>query len=111
MTDDQTPDNVTALPEKVHLNLDTLERERTYTTFTPVVNGRAIHMTDPFELDWRDLMSIEDPSQFLRYAISEEDRSWLREQAIPGWKFAKLVEGYVRHYGLDQQQGKLGGVL
>jgi len=104
-------DNVTPLPQKVHLNLDTLEREKTYETFTPVVNGRAIRMTDPSELDWKVLLTIEDPSQFLRHAIAEEDKEYLRNQDIPGWKFAKLIEGYVKHYGLDQQQGKPNGVL
>lgn len=104
-------DNVTPIDQKVHLNLDTLEREREYETFTPVINGRAIQMIDPNDLDWRDLINIEDPSHFLRYAIAEDDKAWLREQAIPGWKFAKLIEGYVQHYGLDEQQGKRRGVL
>lgn len=104
-------DNVTPLPERIHLNLDTLEREKSYETFTPVINGKSIKMVDPAELDWKVLLQIEDPSQFLRHAISEEDKDFLREQLIPGWKFQKLIEGYVKHYGLDQQQGKQHGVL
>lgn len=106
MTDDQS--QVTG---KVHLNLDTLEREEHYETFRPVVNGRAISMTDPAELDWQVLADIEDPTEFLRHAIGEEDKDFLRSAKIPGWKFGKLIDGYVKHYGLDKQVGKGRSVI
>lgn len=93
------------LPEDVDFNLDTLEREKTYKPFRPVINGRVVNMTDPAELDWKVLLDIEDPSQFLRHAIAEDDKAFLREQHIPGWKFGKLIDAYVKHYGLDEQRG------
>ena len=94
--------------ERVEFNLDSLEREQTYRPFTVNVNDRVITMNDPAELDWRQLLEIEQPAMFLRHCISQDDRDYLREQKIPGWKFGKMIEAYQRHYGLDTL-GNAGG--
>ena len=88
--------------ERIDFNLDTVEREKTYQPFHPAINGRVITMTDPSELDWKQLLEIESPVMFLRYCVSEEDKDFLRDAKIPGWKFGKLIEAYQKHYGLDK---------
>lgn len=93
-------DNVTPM-SKINLNLDTAEREKSYEPFVVVIDGRSITMTDPAELDWKDLLAIEQPSEFFRHCMSEDDQAFLRKTNIPGWKFRLLLESYQRHYGLD----------
>lgn len=85
----------------VTLDLDNVDREQVYQPFVVTVEGRTITMNDPSNIDWKDLLDIEEPAQFLRYAVSEEDRAHLRQAKIPGWKFKLLMESYTRHYGLD----------
>lgn len=94
--------------ETIDFNLDTVEREKQYSPFKVNVAGRVIYMRDPAELDWKDLLKIENPAHFLRYAVSEDDREFLREQKIEGWRFGKLIEAYQKHYGLGDQ-GNGGG--
>lgn len=93
------------LPENVNLNLDAVERpaEDRVDPFKVVVGGRVITMTDPEEIDWQDLLTIEDPIQFLEFCVSEEDRDYLAEQKIPGWKFGHLIQGYQKHFKIDKK--------
>lgn len=101
-----TDDNVTQLPVKIHLDLDAVERpsKDIKEPFVVKINGRTITMIDPSDLDWRDLLLMESPMDFLRYALSPEDKSWLTEQATPGWKFSQLMEAYYSHYDLEEKQ-------
>lgn len=108
---------MTELPNNVKLNLDELDYESVdaeaakRAPFTFQLGGREITMIDPSTLDWRDLMEIENPVYFLKYALSEEvpegqtvsDKEHVKAQAMPGWKLGKLIEGYIKHYGLDKQ--------
>lgn len=107
MTDYPTP---TQLPNSgVVFDLDTAERPREEIVeqpFTVNVKGRAITMLDPGELDWQDLMSIETPAGFLRHSLSDEDRKYLRDQKIPGWKFNLLMDAYMAHYNLEERARK-----
>lgn len=92
--------------EKIDFNLETVEREKTYTPFkafipaTDGTEGRTITMVDPADLDWQDLLDVDQPQKFLRYCITDEDKDWLLEQKIKGWQFAKLIEAYQKHYGI-----------
>lgn len=90
---------------QVTLDLDNVEREETYKPFVVNVDGKAITFTDPAEIDWKDLLDIEEPAQFLRHAVSAEDRAHLKQADIPGWKFKLLMESYTNHYGLDLSRG------
>lgn len=92
------------LPEEITLNLDTVERPGgPIKPFSAVVEGRRIVMTDPEDIDWQDLLEIEDPLDFLRHCVSDEDRTYLRGVKIPGWKFGVLMERYQKHYKLDEK--------
>lgn len=104
--------------DEISINLETIEREKTYKPFSAFIpatkageEGRKITMTDPAELDWQDLLEVDQPQKFLRYCISDEDKEWLLEQKIKGWQFAKLIEAYMKHYGLGSQGNGVGSPL
>lgn len=97
---------VTNLPDKsVTFDLDAQERPENEVKppFVAALGGRKITMVDPEELDWRDLITLSEPTDFLRVAISAEDRAFLTKQNIPGWKFTRLLEAYYTHYDLDEK--------
>lgn len=48
---------------------------------------------------------MESPAEFLKTAISQEDRDYIRRQGVPSWKFGKLIEAYRRHYGIPANAG------
>lgn len=102
MTDDS---NVQQLPGRISIDLDTATRPEKdiKPPFVANVNGREITMIDPAEVDWRDLALMESPGEFLRFALSPEDRKYLLEQELPGWKFERLMEAYYNHFELEKQ--------
>lgn len=88
---------------KVQFNLETAEREKSYEPYTVALTGGVvITMTDPAELDWKEILLIENPSDFFKFCVSDEDKDHLRKEKIPGWKMRLLIEDYQRHYGLDK---------
>lgn len=87
----------------VTLNLDALEREDAKEPFIAVIAGRKIEFTDPGELEWRDLARWDSPEEFIDNALDEDDRAFVLEQKIPGWKFKALWEAYQEHFGLGDR--------
>lgn len=101
-----TDDNVTRLPEPgVILDLDSEERKEKdiKPPFVTKVGGKNITLLDPSEVDWRDLATVDIPSDLLRVAMSREDREHLNETALPAWKFNRLMEAYYTHYDLESK--------
>lgn len=96
---------VTELPNKnVVLDLDAEERgEEEVAPFVVKIGDREITMIDPDTVDWRDLLLMTDPTEFLRLALSKDDREYLAKQSMPGWKFNRLLEAYYTHYDLDER--------
>lgn len=97
------------LPENISLDLDALEKERPVEPFRSKIGGKVVTFTDPRDIDWKDLLEIENPAEFFRHAVSEEDKVHLREVKIEGWRFGKLIDSYLTHFGLDKMVGKGGG--
>lgn len=98
--------NVTKLPEPgVVLNLDTLERPEADVKppFIVEIGGRKITFGDPGEVDWQDLAAIEVPADLFSVALTSEERSYFREQALPGWKFNELMKAYYTHYDFEEK--------
>jgi len=93
------------LPQEISLDLDAVERPEkdVVPPFAVKVGGKRIEMTDPDEIDWKDLAELDDPIGFLRYALNDEDRAHLREVDLPGWKFRRLMDGYMAHYKLNER--------
>lgn len=91
----------TSKPTNVSFNLGTAEREKVYEPYTVALStGKVITMSDPADLDWSQILLIENPADFFRFCVSEEDKEELRKEKIPGWKMRLLIEDYQRHYGL-----------
>ena len=98
--------NVVPMPDpSVILDLDAAERpeEEVKPPYVVKVGGKSITFTDPAEIEWRLLASVELPGDMLRISLSEEDRAHIRSVQLPGWKFNKLMKGYYDHYGLEDR--------
>lgn len=100
-------DNVTQLNAKVQSNLDEMERDGKV-PFAAVINGHRFEMKDPHEIDFKDLMTIEHPANFLKFALDDEAKKILAEEYVPGWKFNRLIEDYMKYYDLDPNRAGKG---
>lgn len=95
-------------PQKIHWSLDVAEAERAEEvkdreSFRIDIGGHTIEMVDARDIDWKILLEIEHPVQFLKYAIKPEDQAYLRRADISGAVFNSLIEAYMRHYGLESR--------
>jgi len=91
---------------QITFNLDSLERnEADRPPFVVAVDGRAITLTDPQELDWLDLATIEDdPSRFIGLCIEDDaDREFFFNSRVPAWKINKMVQAFQQHYGITDR--------
>lgn len=93
-------DNVVKLNQKVHSNLDEMERD-SKEPFAAVVNNHRFTMKDPADIDFKDLLEIQHPANFLKYALDDEAKKVLAEEYVPGWKFNNLINDYMKYYDLD----------
>lgn len=96
---------------KVHFDLDTVERDETFEPFAVTIKGRRIVISDPADIDYQDLLTVQQPLEFFKFTMSQEDRDYLREQHFPGWRLGKLFEAYLDHYKAEEridQRKKLG---
>lgn len=97
------PEGAVPTHVRVNLNLDTVEREQTFEPYTISIGGRALVLRDPKEIDWKELLDIEQPVQFLGHVFStDEDKAFFKKQDFPGWKLDMIIKGYTEHYGLGQ---------
>lgn len=87
-------------PAKVAFNLDTFERENAPEPFVIVLGGRRIEFADPQDLDWQDLMEIDDPDELTEKCLSAEDKVYFYSQKIEAFKLRELLERFRDHYGL-----------
>lgn len=104
--------NATPSPEKIQLNLDSLEREQVRglpkkkpEPFRITFLGKTLTFEDPLEVPSPVLMHMEDtPEQFFRAALTDDDELvhiLNNFDQIPGWKLQALMQGYQDYYGLD----------
>lgn len=100
-------DNVTRLNQKVHSNLDEMERD-SKEPFGAVINDRRFTMKDPAEIDFKDLLTIEHPANFLKFALDDDAKKVVAEEYIPGWKFERLIKDYMEYYDLDPTRAGKG---
>ncbi len=92
-------------PREIDVDLDSMERDKSYPTFRFAVAGREIDFTDPAELDWQDLLKLDEESEFIQLAMSPEDSKFFLEQKVPAWKLRKLMKMYQDHYELETGKG------
>lgn len=106
---------------KIHLNLDTLEREQVRglpapkaDPWTITFEGQELHFTDPAEIDAAILMRMEEtPARFFRAALDDEGFNHVMKQfetkgKLPGWKLNAILQGYQDYYGLDGMGNVVG---
>ena len=91
----------------VHFSLDTYEREKVYEPFAADLGGRRIVMTDPQELEWLDLATLESPAEFIDLCMGDEDREYLLSLKLKSWQLNGLMDAYMSHYGIgDRGKGR-----
>lgn len=96
--------------QKIHLDLNSVERDVHYNDFVFDWKGRTMSLSDPAELDFRKLLEVDTPIGFLRFTMSQEDRDFLasEEGQMETWRMNKLIEAYYRHFGIDPARTKMG---
>ena len=100
-----TDDNVLPGNFSIDFDLDAAQRpaEEVQPPFVVNIGGRPVTMRDPGEFDWQDLLDIQNPQDFLRYCLDDDDREHLANTAMPGWKLNLLMDKYMKHYKLDRR--------
>lgn len=101
-----------ASTDHIDLNLDTAERpaDQVKPPFAFAWKGRRVVLTDPADVDYQNLLEIENPLQFLRYTATQEDRDFLasKEGSMEGWRLNLMMESYYKHFGMSKERQKLG---
>lgn len=92
-------------PREIDVDLDSLERDKTYPVFVFALAGREIEFNDPANLDWQDLLKLEEESEFIELAMTADDSKFFLEQKVPAWKLRKLMKMYQEHYELETGKG------
>lgn len=82
------------------VDLDSLERDKTYPVFVFQIAGRKIEFKDPSNLDWQDLLKLDDETDFIELAMEDEDSRFFLSQKVEAWKVRKLMKLYQDHYEL-----------
>lgn len=98
-----TDDNVRDLPSSaVDFDLDHVEKDPqdVKPPFRATIGGRVIEMGSPDDVEWQDMLYLENPVELLQFVMSEDDLRHLRAQKLEGWKLGKLMDAYGTHFGL-----------
>lgn len=87
---------------KVHLDLDTIEREGAPEPYTVRRGGRVYTFVDAMELDWQELMAaLQDPPVFFKLTLGGDADAFLAtDPKLPVWKMRRLMDDYRRHHGM-----------
>lgn len=92
----------------VHFNLDTATRDEEFEPFVAVVKDRKLTISDPAEVDYQHLLGIENPLEFLRFCMSQEDRDFLADQHFESWRLGMLLEMFLKHYKASERVDTAG---
>lgn len=88
-------------PRKVLFNLDQLENEKSAEPFVFAYQGKEFELLDPKDIDWQDLMVIQDnPRLTLHVLMPEDQRAEFLELKLPMRKFEALLSRWQDHFGL-----------
>jgi hypothetical protein len=115
---DQPDADVVALPGSFDFDLDSWQPDAkdVIEPFRAKVNGRVIVFNDPRDQDWRDLLNLSNPVQFIRVTTSDDDRRYLLDQALPSRKLDAMMKGFMDHFKIEdaiaeaQRADKLRGL-
>lgn len=89
----------------VHLDLDAIERpaEERREPYAFNLKGRVITLNDPQDMDWREVVLLDNPVKLFRLCLNEEDRVFFFEQELDSWRLGELVKSFNAHYGVEEQ--------
>lgn len=94
--------------KQIAFNLDTYEGERVNAEpFIFSIGEDSFEMTDAADLDWQQLLEIEDPTGFFRYCMREEDKPRFLEKKVSGRQMGGLIEAYMKHFGIGPNRSKI----
>lgn len=102
---DTSDDNVKQLPVNVDFDLDAYQRPEAdiIPPFVVRLGGKVIEMQNPDDMDWKDLLDITDPVNFLRYSVTADERAHIFSLEIPGHKLNELMERYQAHFKIQEK--------
>lgn len=96
------------MSDKVHLDLNSLERPDRAEPFTIELGPRTYTLIDVKDVDYRELIEAyqafsarQDPELLIHAVIPEADREEFFANHLPGWRLEALFDAYNRHHGLD----------
>lgn len=94
----------------IALDLDSLERERTYEPFAIRVGGKRVVLIDPRDLDWQEAagLSPERPFEFFDAVVPKGDQEAFFAARFPMWKMEELIQSYRAHYGMGDAGNSRG---
>lgn len=95
-------------PAKVHLNLDTVERER-IEPYVFTIGEKSFSFTDPTLLDWQVVESLTTLDAMAEHCMSPEDRKAFYGTPLPSFKLGILFEDVQRHFKLGEFAPKRRG--
>ncbi len=87
------------------VDIDALERDDAAPPFKITLDGSEYTLTDPAELPWKVLANLSsDSSEFLGIAVPKAKRVAFNDAVaeLPSWKVRRLVDMYMRHYGMPR---------
>lgn len=92
----------------VDLDLDNLTRSDDARPRPMVVSigGDLIRFTDPQDIDYVDLATMDDAVKFVEAVVHPDDLPTMKAKKIPSWKFERLSQAYTDHYAMgDSEKG------
>jgi hypothetical protein len=98
-------------PPKVSIDLDALEAEESFDPFVIHVGGKRFELKNPNEIDYIILeYAQQSPQNFLHAAVGDDAFPEFRKIEIPQWKVAKLLDKYLKHFGLPTNPGEVSAL-
>lgn len=92
-----------ATQQEIIVNLDTLERGKSYAPFTVNINGQVVTFLDPAELPWQEIRGMDNEAAFFDLCIKPEDKQHFLDSKVPGWKLEKLLQLFLAHYEIGDR--------
>lgn len=103
-------DNEQIPPNAVVFDIEVAETEQRdkhskVAPFFAAIGGRRIEFRHPEEIDWNILAGLgDDPLEFVELCVKNEDEgAWLMGQSISSGAANKLVDSFMRHYGMTRR--------
>lgn len=96
--------NLPSNDDVVDFDLDAEEAGGNQPRFKTRIGGRSVEMISMEDMNWEDLaIAGDNPVYLMQYALSEDDLKHVREQNLNARQLGKLMDAYMKFYGIDKQ--------